>query len=60
MSWSLGMGYVPQTSNVFPTLTIEENLEVGVYQDPGRFDRRFAGDGRSVPAPHRAPLDARR
>ena len=39
---ALGMGYVPQTNNVFPTLTIEENLEVGVYQDPGRFDRRFS------------------
>jgi len=26
-----GVCYVPQTSNVFPTLTIEENLEMGAY-----------------------------
>jgi branched-chain amino acid transport system ATP-binding protein len=27
----VGMGYVPQVSNVFPTLTVTENLEVGAY-----------------------------
>ena len=26
-----GMGFVPQTSNVFPTMTVEENLEMGAY-----------------------------
>jgi neutral amino acid transport system ATP-binding protein len=26
----LGMSYVPQVDNVFPTLTVEENLEMGV------------------------------
>ncbi|MFQ6084792.1 MAG: ABC transporter ATP-binding protein [Candidatus Bathyarchaeia archaeon] len=26
-----GMGYVPQIENVFPTLTVEENLEMGAY-----------------------------
>lgn len=33
-----GVGMVPQTNNVFPSLTIEENLEMGVYQDPNKFD----------------------
>ena len=26
-----GVGYVPQNQNVFPSLTIEENLEMGIY-----------------------------
>jgi branched-chain amino acid transport system ATP-binding protein len=26
-----GMGFVPQTSNVFVTMTVEENLEMGAY-----------------------------
>ena len=29
-----GVGFVPQTNNVFPSLTIEENLEMGVFQRP--------------------------
>ena len=28
----LGMSYVPQLDNVFPTLTVEENLEMGALQ----------------------------
>jgi branched-chain amino acid transport system ATP-binding protein len=28
---SRGVGYVPQTQNVFPSLTIRENLEMGLY-----------------------------
>lgn len=27
----LGLGYVPQVSNVFPSLTVRENLEMGAY-----------------------------
>jgi neutral amino acid transport system ATP-binding protein len=30
-----GMGYVPQISNVFPSLNIEENLEMGAYIKKG-------------------------
>ncbi|MGH1490859.1 MAG: ABC transporter ATP-binding protein [Acidimicrobiales bacterium] len=36
-----GIGFVPQNNNVFPSLTIEENLEMGVFLAPGRFDERF-------------------
>jgi ABC-type branched-subunit amino acid transport system ATPase component len=38
---SKGIGFVPQTNNVFPSLTIEENLEMGSYQSPKRFSKRF-------------------
>ncbi len=36
-----GIGFVPQTNNVFPSLTIEENLEMGCYQEPKKFTERF-------------------
>ncbi|MFM1783992.1 MAG: hypothetical protein RLZZ579_269, partial [Actinomycetota bacterium] len=36
-----GVAFVPQTNNVFPSLTIEENLELGVFQTPKRFKERF-------------------
>ena len=36
-----GIGFVPQTNNVFPSLTIEENLEMGCYQAPKKFSERF-------------------
>jgi branched-chain amino acid transport system ATP-binding protein len=35
---ALGLGWVPQEDNIFPSLTVRENLEVGSYlfrQDPG-------------------------
>ena len=38
---SKGIGFVPQTNNVFPSLTIQENLEMGVYQRPKTFRKRF-------------------
>lgn len=37
-----GVGYVPQTNNVFSQLTIEENLEMGTYLRPKQFAERFA------------------
>ncbi|WP_340538743.1 ABC transporter ATP-binding protein [Nocardioides sp. GXZ039] len=37
-----GIGFVPQTNNVFPSLTIQENLEMGCYQEPSKFKDRFA------------------
>ncbi|HMJ75747.1 MAG TPA: ABC transporter ATP-binding protein [Iamia sp.] len=39
---SLGLGYVPQNNNVFPRLTVEENLEMGAYKQKGSaFKERF-------------------
>ncbi|MFD5157051.1 ABC transporter ATP-binding protein [Streptomyces hawaiiensis] len=35
-----GVGYVPQLQNVFPTLTVEENLRMGVYVRPKDHARR--------------------
>ena len=37
-----GVGFVPQNNNVFPSLTIEENLQMGLFQAPKRFAERFA------------------
>ncbi|HEU0101797.1 MAG TPA: ABC transporter ATP-binding protein [Mycobacteriales bacterium] len=36
-----GVGFVPQTENVFPSLTIEENLQMGAFQAPKTFAERF-------------------
>jgi branched-chain amino acid transport system ATP-binding protein len=38
---TMGMGYVPQTNNVFSSLTIEENMQMGVYLRPRTFTTRF-------------------
>ena len=38
----LGVGYVPQTKNVFPSLTVKENLELGCFLKPSVFKDRFA------------------
>jgi ABC-type branched-subunit amino acid transport system ATPase component len=32
-----GVGMVPQNNNVFPSLTIEENLQMGLYQRPSAY-----------------------
>jgi branched-chain amino acid transport system ATP-binding protein len=36
-----GVGYVPQTRNVFQALTVKENLEMGCFLAPKRFDERY-------------------
>lgn len=35
-----GVGFVPQTSNVFPSLSIEENLQMGLFLKPRDFGER--------------------
>jgi len=37
-----GVGFVPQSNNVFPTLTIQENLEMGIFLNPKEFQNRLA------------------
>lgn len=36
-----GVGFVPQTNNVFPSLTIEENLQMGLFLRPNKLDERL-------------------
>ncbi len=36
-----GVGYVPQNRNVFPSLTVTENLEMGCFLKPNNFKSRF-------------------
>ncbi|MBT2520414.1 ABC transporter ATP-binding protein [Arthrobacter sp. ISL-28] len=36
-----GVGFVPQNNNVFSTLTIEENMQMGMFQRPKDFAQRF-------------------
>ena len=47
---SAGIGFVPQNNNVFPSLTIQENLEMGVFQKPKLFKERFDFVGGLFPA----------
>jgi branched-chain amino acid transport system ATP-binding protein len=37
----MGVGFVPQTNNVFPSLTIEENLQMGLFLQPKRLNERL-------------------
>ena len=36
-----GIGYVPQNNNVFPSLTVRENLQMGCYLEPDNFGTRY-------------------
>ena len=38
---SKGIGFVPQNNNVFPSLTIEENLQMGLFQNPKKYRERL-------------------
>ena len=39
----LGIAYVPQELNIFPTMSVRENLEMGGYIDPKGAGRRIDG-----------------
>ena len=49
-----GVGYVPQRDNVFQSLTVDENLKMGLYLDPTRWGRRLGEGDRPFPASWRA------
>ena len=36
-----GVGFIPHNNNVFPSLTIEENLQMGIFQQPKLYDQRL-------------------
>ena len=36
-----GVGFIPQNNNVFPSLTIEENLQMGAFQEPEKYSDRL-------------------
>ena len=36
-----GVGFVPQTNNVFSTMTVKENLEMGCFLRPKQFKERY-------------------
>ena len=37
----MGVGYVPQTNNVFPSLTVEENLRMGLFLRAKKINERL-------------------
>jgi len=37
---SKGVGFIPQTNNVFPSLSIEDNLQMGIFQQPAKYKER--------------------
>jgi branched-chain amino acid transport system ATP-binding protein len=44
-----GVGYVPQSGNVFPSLTVEENLKIGAYLLGGLSEDRLSDIGKQFP-----------
>lgn len=47
-----GVGYVPQTDNVFASLTIHENLRIGAHSLPGNNQSRFEQAYQTFPDLH--------
>ncbi|MCV9999319.1 ABC transporter ATP-binding protein [Pararhizobium sp. YC-54] len=45
-----GLGYVPQVNNVFGTLSVEENLKMGLFAVPGSFKHRQAAVREILPS----------
>ncbi|MXY45735.1 MAG: ABC transporter ATP-binding protein [Chloroflexi bacterium] len=45
----MGMSYVPQVGNIFPSLTIEENLEMGAFADDTEMPAQVAEMYRMFP-----------
>ena len=54
-----GVGFVPQSKNVFPSLTVRENLEMGCYLKPKMFDERFESSTEMFPQAAAASRDQR-
>ncbi|RLE26443.1 MAG: ABC transporter ATP-binding protein, partial [Actinobacteria bacterium] len=46
---SRGIGYVPQNNNVFQTLTVRENMEMGTFLNPKTFKDRYEVVGAMFP-----------
>ena len=55
-----GMGFVPQTSNVFVSMTVEENLEMGAYIRDDDFSGHDGAGLRPLPDPAPEAPPARR
>jgi branched-chain amino acid transport system ATP-binding protein len=47
-----GVGFVPQNNNVFPSLTVEENMRMGTYLRPRIFAERWSFIGDLFPVLH--------
>ena len=46
----MGLGWVPQEENIFPSMTVAENLEMGAYPVEGDLKERFAEVSAIFPA----------